>query len=360
MIKVDHYNLNYNTAHLNSPKPKTYNQVLDRLKSLECKLFYNIISSPNCRYETKFSENRIKDHYRNFNAEDRFKNIFSEKILYSNPKSYFVNKLNIHPKDCDEIKSVSFTLSDYLDIPKHFEARGSEFGICFLHDFLQNKGLRPVQYLNESDNNKIKQLVLNSPHLIEVYSKSYDMRWESEWRINKNLEFTQGDIAFVIVPYDRFEYFINWFSDSNDFDEIKVISSNVFKSYVDFLIQYPQQSDNNWRQVEIFGTPDEKGFKVSPEEFNELPDIEKFHFECENLEELQCLSKNTLLDAYESVYINRYLNFRNLIKDVNEVSNLFQEYHYINENMGEPEDANRDLIKSLYQKLFSKYPGEDF
>jgi hypothetical protein len=358
MIKIEGYNLTYNTDHLNSPKPTTYNQVVERLESLECKLFYNIISSPDCRYEKKFSENRIKDHYKNLDAESRFKNIFDEKVLYANPKSYFVNKLNILPKDCNDIKSVSFSLSDYLDVPSHFFARGSEFGICFLHDFLQNNGLRPVEYLNESDDIKIQKLVLNSPHLIEVFNSAYDMRWENEWRINKDLKFDQKDIAFVIVPPDRLEYFIEWFSEIEDFDEIKVLSSNVFKSYVDFLIQYPQQSDNNWHQVEAFGSHEERGLKLSPECFNDLSLSEKLEFQNENLLELQCLAKNTLLDAYESVYIGRYLKFRSLINGVENLTNLFQEYKNIQENKDEPEDASRDLIKGLFGDLFRKFPGE--
>ncbi len=358
MINIEGYNLIYNTEHLNSAKPTKYNEVVERLEYLECKLFYNIISSPDCRYEKRFSKDRIKDHYKSLDAESRFKNIFHEKILYANPKSYFVNKLNILPKDCNEIKSVSFGLIDYIDVPKHFEARGSEFGICFLHDFLQNNGLRPVEYLNESDNAKIQKLVLNSPHLIEVYSNAYDMRWENEWRINKDLQFHQQDVAFVIVPHERLEYFIDWFSENEDFDEIKVLSSNVFKSYVDFLIQYPQQSDNNWHQVEAFGSHEERGLKLSPETFNKLTTTEKIEFQKENLLELQCLVKNTLLDAYEAVYIGRYLKFRSLIKDIGNFTHLFQQYENIKENKDEPEDASRDLIKGLYGSLFSKFPGD--
>ncbi len=355
MIKIEDYNLTYNTDHLNSPKPTTYSHVIERLESLECKLFYNIISSPDCRYEKKFSKDRIKDHYKNLDAESRFKNIFDEKVLYANPKSYFVNKLKILPKNCNEIKSVSFSLSDYLDVPKHFKARGSEFGICFLHDFLQNNGLRPVEYLNGSDDIKIKKLVLNSPHLIEVYNNSYDMRWENEWRINKDLNFDQQDIAFVIVPSDRLEYFIEWFSENKDFDNIKVLSSNLFKSYVDFLIQYPQQSDNNWGQVEAFGSNDSRGLKLSPENFNDLSLSQKLQFQYENLSELKCLAKNALLDAYEAVYISRYLKFRSFIIDVESPSSLFTEYENILDNKDEPEDANRDLIKSLFGELFKKF-----
>ena len=209
MITVDSYNLYYNTQHLLSPKPQSYEEIIKRLIPLECKLFYNIISSPSCRYEKRFAENRISNHFKNMDAESRFKNIFKEKKIYANPKGFFVNKLvSVQPKDCNEIKSVRFTLCDYKDLPKHFDARDSEYGICFFHDFLQNRGLRPVEYLNEIDIEKSKKLVFNSPHLLEVCSESYNMKWENEWRIGNDLDFTEDDIAFVIVPFNR--HAISW------------------------------------------------------------------------------------------------------------------------------------------------------
>jgi hypothetical protein len=357
MITVDNYNLYYDTEHLLTPKPKTYEAVINRLDPIECKLFYNIISSPDCRYEKKFSEGRIKDHYKNLDAESRFKNIFTEKVLYANPKSYFVNKLNVIPKYCDEIKSVSFTFSDYKDLPKHFDARNSDFGICFFHDFLQNKGLRPVEYLNENDYERNKKLVFNSPHLIEIYSDKYDMRWENEWRINTDLNFTQEDIAFVIVPQERHEYFVGWFMDSDDFQEIQILTSNTYKSYVDHLIYYPQQKDNNWNQVAIFRDgPYDRGFKVSPEDFNGLSKKAKSDFLTENTKELNCFIKNTILLNYELGYTNRFIKFKNKIANIGNLGRLFQDYTNVESNSEEPIDAQRDLIIGLYERLYQKYP----
>jgi hypothetical protein len=356
MITVENYNLYYNTDHLLSPKPKTYEEVVNRLEPLKCKLFYNIISSPDCRYEKRFSEGRIKDHYKTMDAENRFKNIFTEKIIYANPKSFFVNKLNIAPKDCEDIKSVSFAFSDYNDLPKHFEARNSEFGICFFHDFLQNKGLRPVEYLNENDNERIKKLVFNSPHLIEVYSKSYDMRWEEEWRLNYDLNFTQDDIAFVIVPQERHEHFIEWFYENEDFQDIQILTSNTFKSYVDHLIYYPQQKDNNWNQVEIFRDENGSGFKISPEDFNTLSEEDKSAFLKSNYKELNCFAKNTILLSYEFGYTNRFIKFRDKITNVTNLGHLFQDYDNIKANIEEPIEAQRDLIFGLFGSLYQANP----
>lgn len=356
MITVDNYNLYYNTDHLLSPKPRTYEEIIERLDGLDCNLFYNIISSPNCRYESNYSEGRIKDHYKNLYAEDRFKNIFKEKIIYANPKSFFVNKLNILPKNCDEIKSVSFTLSDYKDIPKHFLARDSEYGICFFHDFLQNNGLRPVEYLNLNEKERNKKLVFNSPHLIEVYSDNYDMRWENEWRLNFDLHFTLEDIAFVIVPQDRHHHFVDWFIENEDFQDIQILSSNTFKSYVDQLIFYPQQSDNNWNQVEIFRNPYGKGFKVSPDEFNDLSDITKQKFSNLKKKELECFIKNTILLSYEYAFTNRFVKFRDKIANTSGLGALFEDYPNIVANIEEPIDAQRDLIIELFEQLYKINP----
>ena len=357
MITVDNYNLYYDTEHLHTPKPETYEDVIKRLDPIECKLFYNIVSSPDCRYERNYSEERIKDHYKNLEAESRFKNIFTEKIIYANPKSFFVNKLNIIPKDCNEIKSVSFTFSDYTDLPKHFTARGSEFGICFFHDFLQNKGLRPVEYLNENEYDRNRKLVFNSPHLIEVCSRGYDMRWENEWRLNSDLSFTQEDIAFVIVPQDKHEYFVEWFMENDDFQEIQILTSNTYKSYVDHLIYYPQQCDNSWNQVEIFREgPYGGGLKVSPECFNGLSVKEKSDFMTENPLELKCFVKNTILLNYELGYTNRFIRFKNKIANIGNLGNLFQDYTNVESNFEEPIDAQRDLIIGLFESLYQKYP----
>lgn len=356
MIKVDKYNLHYDTSHMLKPKPKVYKEIVDRLTSLECKLFYNIVSSPSSRYETNYSEGRIQDHYKEMSPEERFQNIFNEAKLYANPKSFFVNKTKCLPKDCNEIKSVSFALSDYKDLHKHFDARGSEYGICFFHDFLQNKGLRPVEYINQNNRDIVRSLLFNSPHLLEVYSNKYDMRWECEWRLNEDLNFTEDDIAFVIVPTEKHDYYLDWFMDKDGFENIQIISSNAYISFVDYLIQYPQQGDNSWNQIEIFRDPNGSGLKISPEHFNDIDETSKSKFATHNKNELECFIKNNILMKYEYPYTSKFLDFSGKINNINNTPWLFKDYPLISENHSEPDDSDRNLVIGLFETLYSYNP----
>ncbi|MGE6218949.1 hypothetical protein ACQKCH_03900 [Nubsella zeaxanthinifaciens] len=357
MISIENNNIYYNTEHLKLPKPKTFKEVIARLDQVDCKLFYNIISSPECRYEKKFAEGRIQPHYQFKTAEERFQNIFSEMILYANPKSFFVNKLCVLPKDCDAIKSVSFTHCNIEDLPKHFEARGSEFGICFFHEFLQNNGVRPVEYLNEKQDDFISRLVFNTPHLIEVFSSKYNMTWENEWRVKNNLRFTQDDIAFVIVPDDKRTFYLDWFEEQ-DLDFIKILSADIFKDPLNHLINYPQQDDNNWRQVRILSGPNDNGIKVSPSDFNDMLPHKKKEFGVEYKSQLLRFSKCVIMDTYERAFTSKYLRFVSKIEKSNNVASLLVEYERISENSSEPEDAMRDLIIDLFGELFSFYAPE--
>ncbi|WP_159477982.1 hypothetical protein [Dyadobacter sp. 3J3] len=355
MITVDSYNLHFDTTHLLKPKPENFEEVIARIKPIKCDLFYNIISDPTCGYEKKFSEGRIKEHYKNMGAEARFKNIFEEKIIYSNPKSYFVNKLaTLLPSECNEIKSVSFTFCGHKELKRHFVARGSEFGICFFHDFLQDRGIRPVFYLNDSDTEMKKRMVFNSPHLLEVYKKGYDMRWEKEWRIGSDLHFTQNDIAFVIVPQEKHEYYVNWFSEIVEFEDIQIITSNTYKSPIDHLIFYPQQTNNSWDQIEIFRDNDIRGFKIDPDLFNELDYFKKMRFSDNQIEKLDCLAKNTIILNYEYAYVNKFLEFAKKVAGLENINELFADYDSIASNIQEAVDTQRDLIISLFEELFRR------
>lgn len=356
MITVDNFNLYYNTEHLRTPKPKTYGEVIQRIDAIHCRLFYNIISSPDCRYEKNFSEGRLQPHYKNMSAEDRFKNIFAESIMHANPKSFFINKLNVQPTDCEDIKSVSFTHCDYRELQRHFDARNSEYGICFFHDFLQNNGIRPVVYLHRNHPDLIKQIVFNSPHLVEVSTKKYDMSWENEWRIKNNLSFVQSDIAFVIVPQERHSFYVDWFQDQNGFEEVQVLSANVFKSPVDHLLFYPRQDDNSWRQIGIFPDENGNGLKIDAEDFDDLTTLEKKQFSRQNSQNLDRFCKNTIISAYEYAITSRYLRFMEKICHTDGSTALFEEYQLVRDNRTEPEDAQRDMVKDLYGKLFNFHP----
>lgn len=243
-----------------------------------------------------------------------------------------------------------------MEIPRHFDARGSEYGICFFHDFLQNKGIRPVEYLNQNNDDRKKKLVFNSPHLIEVCTAKYNMSWENEWRVSSDLNFTQNDIAFVIVPPSEHNYFVNWFSESDDFQDIIILSSNTFKSHIDHLIQYPQQINNNWSQVEILRGSNGCGLKICPEIFNSLARDSKQKFAKQFDKELKCFAKNTILLSYDYAFMNRFKKFKDKIKNLSDLGNLFEDYHFVDENIDEPEDAQRDLIIGLLGELYQQYP----
>ena len=56
MIEIRNGNIEYSIGHLVQDKIETYPEIIDRLDKLDTQLFYNIISSPECRYEKKFGE----------------------------------------------------------------------------------------------------------------------------------------------------------------------------------------------------------------------------------------------------------------------------------------------------------------
>lgn len=124
-------------------------------------------------------------------GEYRFKRILEQRTITGNPKGYFVNKHQCNaPCTFDAIRSVSFAFCDIDEVAEHFTARGSEYAICFHHDFLQSNGMQPVVYLNDNDQEQRQNLVFNAPYLIEAYAARYDMRWENEWRVKHQLTFT--------------------------------------------------------------------------------------------------------------------------------------------------------------------------
>jgi hypothetical protein len=191
MLEYRNGSLEYSVTHLRGEIIETYDKIIERLSGLQTNLLYNIVSSPECRYEKYYGKGRIKSDFAAMSAEERFKNIFTTGVLYGNPKSYFVDKTRKGHERLDDIRSVSFAMADYHEVPLHFKARGSEFGICFFHDFLQDKGLRKVEYLNENDEQTKEKIIFNSPHLVEVYSGGYDMRWEKEYRIREICNFRE-------------------------------------------------------------------------------------------------------------------------------------------------------------------------
>lgn len=214
MLKInDKGSIELSISHLLEDIPTTFNGMIERYQSLKIKLFHHVVSSPDCRYERKFGRGRVPDSVLGMASSDRMKEILRRQEIVGNPKGYFVNKHRgtLTASQLDEIKSVSFTLCDSDDLPKHFQARGSEYGICFFHDFLETSGIRPVTYLNDQKTMLHKrQMVFNAPYLLEMQSPRYDMRWENEWRIKSRLSFTAADVAFLIIPDNAYDSFVNW------------------------------------------------------------------------------------------------------------------------------------------------------
>jgi len=353
MLEITNGNIEYTTSHLRVEEITTYDKVIERLENVNTQLFYNIISSPDCNYERGYGKGRIREEYREMNAQDRFENILKKSIMHSNPKSFFVNKNDsgINSKDINEICSVSFTLANLEELPKHFKARGSEYGICFFHDFLQNKGIRLVTYLNGNSIETNERLIFNAPHLVEGYGKAYDMRWENEWRIKGDLKFSYSDIAFLIVPDDKYNYYLNWIYDKNVINDkgyaIPILTSSTYTSSLKHLLFLPKM-DNSWRQVAVCGTTESIGFKIDPYTINDLTKAEFLAFEKKHSKELLCLSKNTLLNCYEERLTTNFFKF---IKKIKSKSSSF-EFNNYKHNSGEPYESERDLVHSLFTKLF--------
>lgn len=355
MIEIRNGNIEYSIGHLIQDKIETYPEIVKRLENLNTQLFYNIISSPDCRYETKFGE-RIKSQFKDLSAEERFQNIFKEKVLYANPKGYFVNKVkNNLAKELDEILSISFSLANLEELPKHFTARGSEFGICFFHDFLQNNGLRKVEYLNDNDLHTNEKLIFNSPHLVEVYFEGkYDMRWENEWRINGDLSFSPEDIAFVIVPHEKYSFYLDWFFEltkSSDPHEFPILSSITYKSYLDNLLFIPLM-ENSWNQVAVFRSEKDNGFKITPSELPTLNAKEQSKMYSDYGSELKCLAKNIILNFYEDRYSNKFRKFLEKVITISLDSTMTEDFGKIKLNSLEPSDSERDLVQGLFTNVY--------
>ncbi len=141
--------IEYDINYLKNDEFTTLDDVIHRYESSNMNLFYHVVSSPTCRYEKKFGKHRLSAEISKMSAEDRFVNILKNKKIVGNPKSFFVNKgkATIQPSQFDEIRSVSFTFSSINGLPTHFDSRDSQYAICFFHDFLQDKGMRRVQYI---------------------------------------------------------------------------------------------------------------------------------------------------------------------------------------------------------------------
>jgi hypothetical protein len=288
-------------------------------------------------------------------AEERFINILKTKKIVGNPKSFFVNKgkATIETRKFDEIRSVSFTFSSIDELPTHFDARDSQYVICFFHDFLQDKGMRRVQYINDHRIEDIQRIVFSSPYLIEIYNSKYDMRWEAEWRINGDLQFTEEDVAFLIVPDAEYKRLIDQFlNDADLFDYVYIIPGSTFTSAIDHLFQI-QNSDNlAFGQVPLFRQNFDDGLLMDTDEFPELLPAERDAFAIKADKCLKALAKSTIHECYEHRFVKRFINFIDKLDNSSWGISCIPDINNIKKNFNEPWHSHNDLTIACYEILF--------
>lgn len=355
MLALDKYGRpQLNATHLFGDVPKTYQEVIDRYSGFEGRLFHHIVSSPQCNYEKRFGKGRIPVATAHLSARERFQNILKSRHIIGNPKSFFVNKnkSTLTPAQIDAIKSVSFALASHSEVAKHFQARDSQYGICFHHDFLEDLGARPVVYLNESAEEEIPQLIFNSPHLVEVTAKGYDMRWENEWRIKRELRFSTDDVAFLIVPDSDFESMLEWIEaelqdDGSFLDDYIVLPASVFSDPLDYLYMIPKLRHQAWSQVPLFGE-----WKVDFDDFPPPTAADRSSMQRRAADALLCLGKAAVHEVYEDRHVRRFLSFASGITDETLDRLLTGRLEEVTKNGGEPRASVRDLVIAAYTTLF--------
>lgn len=340
--------IEFSISHLLEEAPSTFEEVIKRYENLKITLFHHVVSSPDCRYERKFGSGRVPESVRRMSAVDRMKEILRRQEILGNPKGYFVNKHSgsLNASQLDEIKSVSFTLCDSEEVAKHFEARASEYGICFFHDFLEASGIRPVVYLNDQPTMLQKrQLVFNAPYLLEMQSHHYDMRWEKEWRIKKRLAFVADNVAFLIVPDDAYDSFVKWL-ESEEMDYL-VMPASVFNDPLNYLRLLPKMQHHAWRQIRIFD-----GLLLDFDEFEHYTASDRIQLETNAGIELACLVKTEIQQVYEERFIGRHQAFVNQLDSEIKCSSLMSKFSNVDRNARDPWRSSSDLAKAAYEALF--------
>ncbi|MCX7257138.1 MAG: hypothetical protein NTZ64_10485 [Polaromonas sp.] len=345
MIDIKNGKISFIEQHLFEPKIKDFDEILKRYKNYEVNLFLHIISDPSCRYESGVGSGRTKDEIHKLSAKDRFLSLLENMKITANAKGFYANKIQKGKCFPDEIKSTSFAYCNRLEVSKHFDARQSEYGIVFFHDFLQSNGITPVRYINEEDSESIRRLVFNEPFSIEAYGRAYDMRWEKEWRINRDLAFSTDDVAFIIVPDTEYHYFIEQNSGAK-FDYF-VLPSSVFKPPLEFFLCAHKMDHHAWHQIRLYGE-----WKVDFEIFPELSleEESEFMIECEDY--LHCLAKAEIQDVYENRYISRFMRFASSLNGEFLEKTSFKELGLVSANAGEPYETHRDLMMHCYTRRF--------
>lgn len=345
MIKVDNGKISFIEKHLFDPAIEHFDGIIERYRNYEVELFLHVVSDPACRYESGVGSNRTLKDIANLSAKERFLSILEKQKINANPKGFYANKSKNKDKFPDEIKSVSFAYCKTQDVAKHFEARKSEYGIVFFHDFLQDNGLRPVRYINEEDDASIRRLVFNEAFSLEAFGKTYDMRWENEWRINHDVKFNEEDVAFIIVPDDKYHEFIEL--DINMKFSYFIIPSSVLTDPLKFYLMAHRMEHHSWNQIRLYGE-----WKVDFDMFPELSPEEEAEFMALCKEHLQCLAKAEIQDIYERRYISRFMSFASSLSEEFLEKTSFKELNLVKANANEPYQTHRDLMMHCYTKRF--------
>ena len=170
MISVDDGRIYYDESHLFDDKITNIDGILERYKGYSVNLFLHVVSDPSCGYETGAGSERIPNSIIGLSARERFISLLQSRKLNAGAKGFYANKLKEKTDFPDEIKSVSFAYCNYHDVAAHFNARESQYGIVFFHDFLQSKGMIPVKYINGEDPETIRKLVFNEAFALEALS----------------------------------------------------------------------------------------------------------------------------------------------------------------------------------------------
>lgn len=331
--------------HLFDPTIEHFNGVLERYREYEVELFLHVVSDPSCRYERGVGSNRTLKNIANLSAKERFLNLLKIKIINANPKGFYANKIKEGKNFPDEVKSVSFAYCKQFEASKHFDARNSEYGIVFYHDFLQKNGMIPVRYINEEDDISIRRLVFNEAFALEAYGKSYDMRWENEWRINHDVKFDADDVAFVVVPNDEYHNFVKLTLNSGL--EYLIVPSSVFTNPLKFFLMADGMEHHSWSQIRLY---DE--WKVDFEMFPQFSAEEEAKFLASCGEHLLCLAKAEVQDIYERRYISRFIRFASSLNENFLERTSFKELKLVSANANEPHQTHRDIMMHCYTQRF--------
>lgn len=156
------------------------------------------------------------------------------QILARSPYGYFKMKIDypstprggVNP---DWIKSVCFSETPLQEIRSFYQAVAAKrnqykkFGLAFWTDTIRSKGGNPVLYIDSRKPNLIQSLnrmLTSHQHWKDFYpfyetfgpqiiypTKTSDFRWEREWRLAGNLNFTLEELAFGICPEDKIPKF---------------------------------------------------------------------------------------------------------------------------------------------------------